>query len=321
MHPLSRPAIERILQIHRVIQSGKYPNANTLAKELEVSAKSIHRDFIFMRDRLRLPLKYDDLKFGYYYTKPVRAFPTLLLSEGELFAMLIAEKSVQQYRGTAFEKPLISAFKKMAASLPETVSLNLRDLDQSVSFRTSAEPIFNVRIFDTLAQATAKQEQLRMTYRKPGSATPEERIIDPYHLANVNGEWFLFAHDHLRNDLRTFVPARIKSLARTGKTFARPQDFSVENTLRDSFGVHSAEGRYDVVIRFDSEVADYIREKRWHPSQKRRRLPKGGVELSLKLSSLKEIERWILGWAGHATAVRPPELVRSVRAAAERLLK
>jgi predicted DNA-binding transcriptional regulator YafY len=321
IHPLSRPAIERILEIHRAIQSGKYPNANTLARTLEVSAKSVHRDFIFMRERLRLPLKYDDLKFGYYYIRPVRDFPTLLLSEGELFAMLVAEKAVQQYRGTAFEKPLLSAFKKMAAALPETVSLSLRDLDQSVSFRTSAEPVVNVQIFDTLAQATAQQQQLRMMYRKPGSGSPEERIIDPYHLANINGEWFLFAWDHLRKDLRTFVPSRIQSVAATGRKFERPQNFSLDKTLSGSFGVHSAEGHFDVVIRFDSEVADYIREKRWHPSQKLRNLSKGAVELQMKLSSLKEIERWVLGWAGHARVLRPPELVNRMRTAAERILK
>lgn len=321
MHPLSRPAIERILQIHRAIQSGRFPNANTLAKELQVSAKSIHRDFIFMRDRLKLPLKYDDWKFGYYYTRPVRDFPTLLLTEGELFAMLVAEKAVQQYRGTAFEKPLVTAFKKMAAALPETVSLSMRDLDQTVSFRTSAEPIVNVQTFDTLAQATAQQQQLKMAYRKPGRTKAEERVIDPYHLANINGEWFLFAYDHLRNDLRTFVPSRIQSLEPTGKKFQRPQNFSVEQTLSGSFGVHSPEGRYDVVIRFDSEVADYIREKRWHASQKLREVGKGGVELRLKLSSLKEIERWVLGWAGHAVVVQPPELIERVRAAAERMIK
>jgi predicted DNA-binding transcriptional regulator YafY len=319
MHPLSRPAIERILHIHRTIQSGRFPNANTLGRELEVSAKSIHRDFIFMRDRLRLPLKYDELKFGYYYTHPVRTFPTLLLTEGELFAMMVAEKAVQQYRGTAFEKPLLTAFKKMAASLPETVSLSLRDLDQTVSFRTSAEPIVNVTIFDALAQATAQREQLRMVYRKPG-AKAEERLIDPYHLANINGEWFLFAYDHLRNDLRTFVPSRIQSVTPTGQKFERPQNFSVEQTLSGSFGVHSPEGRYDVVIRFDGEVADYIREKRWHASQKLRDLPRGGVEMKLKLSSLKEIERWVLGWAGHAVVMEPPELVDRVRVAAERMI-
>jgi predicted DNA-binding transcriptional regulator YafY len=36
--------------------------------------------------------------------------------------------------------------------------------------------------------------------------------VDPYHLANINGEWFLFAYDHARKDIRTFVPARIQSV-------------------------------------------------------------------------------------------------------------
>ena len=34
--------------------------------------------------------------------------------------------------------------------------------------------------------------------------------MDPYHLANINGEWYLFAYDHVRKDIRTFVPARIQ---------------------------------------------------------------------------------------------------------------
>ncbi len=41
-----------MLRIHQAIQSGHYPNAVSLAGELEVSTKSIHRDFEFMRDRL-----------------------------------------------------------------------------------------------------------------------------------------------------------------------------------------------------------------------------------------------------------------------------
>ena len=48
----SRPPLERMLRIHQAIQSGKFPNATTLARELEVSTKSIHRDIEFMRDRL-----------------------------------------------------------------------------------------------------------------------------------------------------------------------------------------------------------------------------------------------------------------------------
>lgn len=317
----SRPPLERMLRIHQALQSGGYPNAATLAEELEVSAKSIHRDLEFMRERLRLPLEYDYGNRGYYYTEQVNSFPTVQITEGELFALVVAEKALQQYRGTSFEKPLLSAIRKMELALPQTISLDLADVERTISFRTRAEPLLDLKVFETLAGATSSCQQLELTYRKPGQNQPERRVIDPYHLANINGEWFLFAYDHLRKDIRTFVPARIKAVRPTGKIFTRPQRFSLERRLRDSFGVLSGEGNFEVVIRFNPEVADYIREKKWHDSQRLRELKGGGVELQLTLSSLSEVERWVLGWAGHAVVVRPPELARAVKQAARRILR
>ena len=287
-----------MLHIHSAVQSGKFPNANTLARDLEVSPRSIARDLDFMRERLQLPLQYDGSRFGYFYEGEVGAFPSLTISEGELFALAIAEKALQQYRGTSFEKPLLSAFKKMSDSLPETISLNLNEWSETISFRTSAEPILNLKNFDQLARATARCEQLRMTYRKPGQKKADERIVDPYHLANVNGEWYLFAYDHLRNAVRTFSPLRVLKIERTGVIFPRNDGFSVQQELKNSFGVHTGTKKVRVVIRFDEEVADYIREKKWHASQRLRELRNGGIELELVLSSLVEIERWILSWGG-----------------------
>jgi predicted DNA-binding transcriptional regulator YafY len=317
----SRPPLERMLKIHQAIKGGKYPNTSTLSAELEVSSRSVARDLVFMRDRLGLPLEYDEIRHGFHYKGEVEGFPTLQITEGELFALLVAEKALQQYRGTNFEKPLMSAFRKMAASLPDTISLNLHDWEQTISFRTSAEPILNLKIFDLLAKATAQRKQLRLSYRKPGKQQTELRTIDPYHLANINGEWFLFAFDHLRTDIRTFVPSRIQKVEFTGKTFERPSKFSLEQTLRNSFGVHSGKGVHEVVIQFTPYAADYIREKKWHPSQELRELKGGGVELRMQLSSLGEVERWVLGWAGNATILGPKELAEAVGRAAEHILK
>jgi len=318
--PLARPPLERMLRVHQALLARKYPNASTLARELEVSAKSIHRDLEFMRDRLGLPIEYDGAKWGYYYTEPVSSFPSLQISEGELFALLVAEKAIHQYRGTAFEKPLVSAFNKMAASLPDTISFNLAGWEQTISFRLSAEPIFDLQIFNTVASATTHRRQLEITYRKPGGNTAEPRLIDPYHLANINGDWFLFAFDHLRKDVRTFTPARIKSARLTGNTFERPRKFSPEALLRDSFAVRSGPTAYQIVIRFDSSAADYVREKRWHSSQQLKDLKDGGVELRMKVSSLPEVERWVLAWGGKATVLEPAELAASVRVAAQAIL-
>ena len=315
----SRPPLQRMLQIHAAIQAGKLPNAQTLSVELEVSSRSILRDIDFMRDRLDLPIEYDARNFGYVYTKPVTAFPALKISEGELFALVVAEKALQQYRGTSFEKPLLSAFKKVSESLPDSISLNLTGWNDSISFKTSAEPILNLKIFDQLSQATARREQLRLEYRKPGQAEPEERIVDPYHLTNVNGEWYLFGFDHLRKDIRTFVPARILKVQTTGKHFERNAAFSIHQQLQNSFGVHSGKAQIQVVIHFNHRVADYIREKKWHPSQKLKQLENGGVELQLTLSSIVEIERWILSWGGDAKVIQPVELIQNVRKAGQRI--
>ena len=320
-HLVTRPPLERMMKIHHAIQSGKHPNASSLARELEVSSKSIQRDIDFMRYRMDLPIEYDGKKFGYYYEGEVSSFPTMQITEGELFALVVAEKALQQYRGTHFEKPLLSAIRKMERALPDTISLNLADWEQTISFRTRAEPIVDLKVFDTLGKATAQRQELEIHYRKPSQAQPEVRVVDPYHLANINGEWFLFAWDHLRKDMRTFVPARIKAIKATGKTFERTHKFSLEKRLRDSFGVLSAQGEFEIVIRFNSHVADYIREKKWHDSQKLIEQKDGGVELQMKLSGLSEVERWVMGWGGNATVLKPAELVELVRNSAQNILK
>jgi proteasome accessory factor B len=310
-----------MLRIHQLLQAGKYPNASKIAREIEVSTKTIHRDIEFMRDRMNLPVEFDASRNGYFYTGEVSAFPTMQITEGELFALVVAEKALQQYRGTSFERPLLSAIRKMEQALPDTISLNMADIEQTISFRTRAEPVVDLNKFDTLAKAVAQRKQLEIHYRKPGQKQPDIRIIDPYHLANINGEWFLFAHDHARKDIRKFVPARIQAIKPTGQTFERSEKFSLENELRHSFGVHSGEGKFEVVLRFSPRAADIIREKKWHESQELRELKDGGAELKLKLSSLVEIERWVLSWGGEAQVEKPEELAAAIKRAAEKMLQ
>lgn len=168
--PQSRPPLERMQRIHQTLHAGGYPNATSLAVDLEVTTKTIYRDVEFMRDRLGLPIAFDVARKGYHYTEVVSAFPTFQITEGELFALIVAEKALQQYRGTSFEKPLLSAIRKMAQALPDTISLNLADVEQTISFRTTAEPILNLGVFDVLAKATAARRQLGWLTASPARA-------------------------------------------------------------------------------------------------------------------------------------------------------
>src|SRR5580693_8891878 len=174
----TRPPLERMLRIHQALQAGGFPNASSLARAIEVSTKTIHRDLEFMRDRLNLPLEFDGSRKGYFYDGEVSSFPTMQITEGEIFALVVAEKALQQYRGTSFEKPLLSAIRKMEQALPDTISLNLADIEQTISFRTRAEPILDLKIFDLLARAAAERRQIELAYRKPGQTKSESRVVD-----------------------------------------------------------------------------------------------------------------------------------------------
>jgi proteasome accessory factor B len=76
-----------------------------------------------------------------------------------------------------------------------------------------------------------------------------------------------------------------------------------------------------VGIRFNARAAYCVREKKWHQSQQLRELNGVGVELKLNLSSLTEIERWVLRWGGDAKVLKPRELAESVQKAAQKILK
>jgi predicted DNA-binding transcriptional regulator YafY len=89
---------------------------------LEVCRKTVVRDIAFMRDRLDLPIEYDPGIQAYRYTQPVNAFPTVQVTEGELLAMLVARRALEQYRGTPFHRQLEIAFDKLAAGLRDRIT-------------------------------------------------------------------------------------------------------------------------------------------------------------------------------------------------------
>src|SRR5436189_919243 len=310
----SRPPLERMMRMHQRLKAGRYPNCRKLADELEVSSKTVQRDIDFMRYRLGLPIEYDQLHFGFYYTEPVASFPNIEISEGELIALYIGQKALTQYKGTSFEAPLSTAFRKITDGLRDTISMTWSDLDSAVSFRSAGRAAADIHLFEELSHAVFKQLEVRFDYKKPEGARYEQRYVQPYHLGCVENLWYLFAFDLNRQQLRTFALPRIRNVRVSKTRFRRSVDFSIGKFLGESFGVFAkpTKTKYDVRVRFDTFAAPRIEERQWHPSQKIKQSRNGGIERSLTLGILEEIERWILSWGSDAKVLAPPERVVTV---------
>lgn len=310
---LSRPPLQRMLRIHDELRRNTLTNCTKLVKMLEVSRKTVVRDIAFMRDQLDLPIEFDPLIQAYRYTHPVNAFPTVHMTEGELLALLVAQRALQQYRGTPFHRQLEVAFEKLAGGLRDRISFSPADELRAVSFKNIGLGRTDLAVFNTLSNAVLKQQAVEFDYRKPGETKKSRRRVHPYHLANRENSWYLVGFDREREGLRTFALPRIIDVDVTKETFTRPDDFSPEKFFASALGVLGGSGNYRVVIRFTPAVAERVREREWHESQEMRDLPDGRLELHLHLGALMEIEQWVLGWGAAAEVVAPVELQDNIR--------
>ncbi|MET0262552.1 MAG: WYL domain-containing protein [Rariglobus sp.] len=310
---LSRPPLERMLRIHDELRRGTLVNCTKLVKTLEVCRKTVVRDIAFMRDRLDLPIEFDARIQAYRYTHPVNSFPTVQVTEGELLALLVAQRALEQYRGTPFHRQLEIAFEKLAGGLRDKISFAPADELRAVSFKNMGVAKADLTAFNALSGAVLRLNEVEFDYRKPGATTTQLRRVQPYHLAHRENLWYLIAYDLERKATRTFALPRITSVNVTKKHFEKPDDFSPEKFFASALGVLGGDGNFLVVIRFNAEAADLVREREWHESQEMRNLADGRLELTLRLGALAEIERWVLGWGASAEVIKPPALRDKIR--------
>jgi predicted DNA-binding transcriptional regulator YafY len=315
--PSSRPPLARMLRIHEILQDGRDTNCTKLAEQLEVSTKTIMRDLAFMRDQLDLPAEYDPRTFAWRYAYPVKSFPTVQISEGELLALLVAQKALEQYKGTPYHDQLAHAFEKLSSGLNDRISFSPSGTLGNISFHRAGLGRSDLKLFEKLSRALNESREVKFDYKKPQSTTVEQRRVRPYHLANRENAWYLVGHDLDRDSLRTFALVRMRSLAVSERHFVRPEEFSPEKFFGKAFGAFVGTGDYRVALRFNPAAADQVRERFWHESQETKDLPDGSLELRVQLGGLDEILRWILGWGDDVEVLAPGELRELVRTKSE----
>lgn len=316
--PRTRPPLDRMLKIDALVRGGGLWTSYALAAELEVSRKTINRDLEFMRHRLDLPLEFDFRRNGYYYAETSGlsggSFPLMRVTTGELLALFLARKALEQYQGTPFEAPLRNALDKISMPMREEVDFSWSDLESFFSFRTATPAVTDIALFDMVSRAVVDKKGLTFEYRKLNASRFEARTVNPYHLACLNSQWYLFAYDNDRNDVRTFHLHRMRNPKLERRRFRVPADFSPAKLLKNSFGVVEGGRPRKVLLRFDKFSAQLIRERSWHHTQEITDQPDGGVLLALSVGSFLEIQPWILSWGSHVEVVSPADLRRRVLA-------
>lgn len=321
---MSRPFMERLYEIHSQISRRNFPNCFSLAKSLEVNRKTIQRDISFMRDRLGMPIERDGSRNGYYYTREVKDLPIATATTGDLAALYLARTTLAAIEGTVLAERMRGVFATLTKAIEDQVRFSWSDLDRAFSTKAPMPTVSQIKLFEKLAEAVLDNREVSFRYLKLSADSAETRRLQPYHLTQVEGAWYVIGHDLDREDLRTFALSRMSSLKTTARSFGKPEDFDGPAYVARSFGIWSdpSGGELQTVrVELSGYAARVAQERRWHPTQEVDLLNKSGsrVEVRFQVNRLEEVVRWVLSWGSKAKVLAPPELRRLTKEEIDRM--
>lgn len=301
--------LESVYRLDQLFQSGNAYSKKKLAADLECSERTVERYLEFLRDRLRLEARFDPERGGYAYDPKSVPVQTARLSDAELMAIYVAEPVLAQYEGTPLAEDFRLAWDRLTGSLPSTVKARVGAVRGRISIPVSKPTRSDAGRFRTLFDAVMEERQVSITYFSAHRGVTAERIVDPYALRAVAGDWYMLGFCHARECVLPFKIARVWSAAKRKRKFTRPRDFDVERFFEHSFGIYvmpeggsevdTEDGPEVVEVEFNAEAAKHVRERVWHPSQELEEARDGGVVLKLRVERTPELMRWIRGWGGN----------------------
>ena len=139
------------------------------------------RDIDFLRDRYNAPLEYDEKKRGYYYTDPTFFIKSVMLSEGDLFAVSAVIPLLEQYRNTPLETSMKNIFNTIINLMPAEVSVDSFFLSDDLSFISDPLPQIDRGVFYAVFAGLKKNHTLAFEYKSLGDQTSRLRRAQPYH--------------------------------------------------------------------------------------------------------------------------------------------
>ncbi|TVR50943.1 MAG: WYL domain-containing protein [Spirochaetaceae bacterium] len=309
-----RSIMQRFAYIDNRLRYRKdYPSARMLAEGLREqygetpAVRTIQRDIEKLRDR-GAPIEYDPTRHGYFYTDENWQLPGIVLTEGDLMGLMVADRALVGYRNSPFYDDLRSVFDRLTRQLPQTVTVSSDDLIANVSVIT--DPVTQIRegIWTCIRRAMSEHRSIAIEYRAPGYADTVARIVDPLHLVGHGGEWYLLCWSHHNKDIRIFALNRIRKASARAETFTRPAEFSVERYIDPAFGVFVGEESADVAVRFFGEAASKIPERTWHPGQTVEQHDDGSITVRFRTNQQSQVLFWVSAWGPNAEILEPPEL-------------
>lgn len=229
-------------------------SASVLAEKFEISRRSVYR-YAEALNGAGHPVQQKRGPKGGLYIPDYYKLPASFLTESELAATL---QAVDRMQSENYSEAAASAKAKLMAVRRDVVEdyklaggyviIDGAPWGDSYGFRKK---------LDAVRRAMNENRMLRIVYHdRNGEET--DREIEPHYLLLKQGQAYVYAYCHLRNDFRFFKLGRITYLTQLYQNFVRREtpDLETATEFRTDFTSIEVEMEVDAAVR--SEIEEWL---------------------------------------------------------------
>jgi len=304
----------RLLMLLEILQDRPLATGRELAERLDVDVRTVRR-YAHALQELGIPVEGERGPAGGYRLRPGYKLPPLMLTDEEASAVVLGLLAAQRF-GLGAAPAVDGALAKLRRVLPATLAAQVAGLEETLGFThadSSPAPPRGETVL-RLADAARRGRRVHVRYTRHGGEE-SARELSPYGLVFHAGRWYLAAHDHGRDALRTFRVDRVGSLRLGGAAPPPPTGFDATDHVSRSLA--RVPWTWDVEVLLDTDVT-HAREQ-IPPTLGELSEAAGGVLLHMRVESLDYMAALLARLDRPFTVRHPDELRAAVGALADRL--
>jgi predicted DNA-binding transcriptional regulator YafY len=242
---------DRLLSVLLLLQVHRRLTARELAKRLEVSERTIHRDMDALSAAGFPVFAERGIGGGWMLVEGYRTNLTGL-NRDEIQALFLT-KPLRLLADLGLDKASDAALLKLSAALPSAHRDNAEHARQRIHVDITgwnrAEE--SIQFLAVLQEAVWRERRLKFSYQRGGGCDPVERLADPLGLVAKGSVWYLVAL--VDGDIRSYRVSRVSSAELTDEPCVRPKGFDLAEFWEQS------------TVSFKAHLPQYQATMRAHP--------------------------------------------------------
>lgn len=317
----------RLRDIIALLEARHHPvPVEMFLNELGMSLSAFKRDLDVLRDQFQAPIIWKrgdaDNPRGYVledkgWSSGKLGLPNAWFSSAEIYALLMIDEFASHIGPGLLTEHLTPLITRITLAL-SAANDSPQDIRSKVKILASASKRINTPFFEAVAQATIRQQQLKILYFTRSKNERSERLVSPQRLIHYKENWYLIAWCHKAEGLRIFSLDAIEAAHSTKDAAVSIEVKRIDELIGGDFGIYSGGERQWAKLKFTAVQARWVEAEIWHPEQKTTVNEDGSLVMEIPYSNSKELMLDILRFGPDVMVFEPPSLRQAVK---ERLQK